>query len=920
MFGKAVKIRHCPATVSAPAELSVVKPGEAHRNPARCHWVFSVAEMPGKAARKSASQETGPLVPITHFWSRGGRSIPMSLSIRSIARFGKSLSSNSRALCAAFIFLFGALAHAGIISGTVTDTTGATVKGATIVLLNDGKRVSATVSTSGGTFQFVTGQSGRFTLVITASGFRQLALPTFYASAGDSVERSLVLEPEWVHQSIVVTATGTPTPQQQTSEATNVLAALDLALRADFVDALRMMPGTVSTQTGELGAQTSLFIRGGASDANKVLLDGVSVGDLGGRFDFGSIGNSGVQSVEVYRGPGSSLYGADAESGVVAFTTPRGVGSSPTLRLAGNLGNFNTSNEQAELAGSHKTLDYYGAASWLQTGNSLPRDEFHVGTGSGNFGWEPLASLQFRGTVHYGIDATGIPSAWQFYHVADDATQKDQDLFISGSLDYQTTPDFHNSVRYGAARKREQYALWQPSGQLITYYTDPVYGPEQAYYGNAITITGANGYTVSGRAQLDFPEGYPFTDNFVSNRDQLIYEGDFKFTPHVIGMIGFHYEDERGLEAIPEFATRNVAGRDNYDYLASVHGDFKGRVFYTLGGSLEHYSLFGTQTSPRAGILGYIFKPRHGVFSGTRVLLNFGDAVREPALTEQFSSLYQFLVSSSDLSDAQQLHITPLAAPTTRTYEGGFEQDFFSDRLIFRSSYFHNEFGKQIESVGGHVLPNLLPNLTPTQQQQLITALGYYYTDDYGLSVNSEAYRAQGIETTVEAGIARGIFLRGGYTWTEASVQRSFDSDNEALTGGFAPTYNGIVIGSLSPLKGARPFRIPPHTGFVSGSYAGRRWTFISTASFASRSDDSTFLEFEDLSGGNSLLLPNRNLDHAYANVNFGASFQFWKRFAIYGQAQNLASDQHIAPIGYLSLPFNFRTGLRIWIGKESGQ
>jgi len=839
----------------------------------------------------------------------------MSLFNEYMDRLGRFLTIGSRAICAALIFLFASLAHAGVINGTVTDTSGATVKGATVVLMNSGKRVSATVSTSDGTFQFVTGKSGRFTLIITASGFRQLSPPSFYAAAGDSVERSLVLEPEWVHQSIVVTATGTPVPQEQTSAATSVLAPLDLELRDDFVDALRMMPGAVSTQVGELGAQTSLFIRGGASDANEVLLDGVNVGDLGGRFDFGSLANTGVDSVEVYRGPGSSLYGADAESGVVAFTTPRGVGSSPSLRLAGNLGNFNTSHEQAEVAGAHKTLDYYGAASWLQTGNSLPRDEFHVGTGSGNFGWQPLASLLFRGTVHYGYDGTGVPNAWQFYHVADDATQKDQDLFITGSVDYQTTPDFHNSLRYGLVHKREQYYLWQPSGQLITYDN---YG-DQAYYGNAVTITGANGYTVSGRAQLDYPESYPYAEGLVSERNQLIYEGDYKFTPHFVAMIGFRYEDEPGTESIPEFGINYQTDRTNYDYLASVHGDFKGRVFYTAGGSLEHYSLFGVQTSPRAGVSGYIFKPRHGIFSGTRVLLNFGEAVREPALTDQFSSLYEFLVSNSPQSIAQ-LHITPLAAPTTRTYEGGFEQDFFSDRLIFRSSYFHNEFGKQIESVGGRVLPTLLPGLNSTQQQQLITALGYYYTDDYGLSVNSEAYRAQGIETTVEGGIGHSIFLRGGYTWTEAVVQRSFDSDNEALAGGYAPTYNGLPIGALSPLKGARPFRIPPHTGFVSASYAGKRLTLISTASLASRSDDSTFLEDVDLAGGDSLLLPNRNLDHGYANINLGGSFQLWKRLAVYGNAQNLASDQHIAPIGYLSLPFNFRAGVRVWLGKASGQ
>ncbi len=50
---------------------------------------------------------------------------------------------------------------------------------------------------------------------------------------------------------------------------------LDLALRDDLVSALRLMPGTFVVQAGQLGAQTSLFMRGGNSDANKILLDGV---------------------------------------------------------------------------------------------------------------------------------------------------------------------------------------------------------------------------------------------------------------------------------------------------------------------------------------------------------------------------------------------------------------------------------------------------------------------------------------------------------------------------------------------------------------------------------------------------------------------------------------------------------------------
>jgi iron complex outermembrane receptor protein/vitamin B12 transporter len=172
------------------------------------------------------------------------------------------------------------------------------------------------------------------------------------------------------------------------------------------------------------------------------------------------------------------------------------------------------------------------------------------------------------------------------------------------------------------------------------------------------------------------------------------------------------------------------------------------------------------------------------------------------------------------------------------------------------------------------------------------------------------------VEGTVEGGIGRDIFLRGGYTYLDAVVQRSFDSDNDSFVGGF--TYNGIPLGVFSPLKGARPFRRPPHTGFFTATYARRRFAVQFASAFASRSDDSTYLEFEDANGGNSLLLPNRNLDFGYAKLDLGGSFQLFSWLGIYGQAENLTSNQHIAPIGYPSLPFNFRAGLKLQLGKGS--
>jgi iron complex outermembrane receptor protein/vitamin B12 transporter len=193
----------------------------------------------------------------------------------------------------------------------------------------------------------------------------------------------------------------------------------------------------------------------------------------------------------------------------------------------------------------------------------------------------------------------------------------------------------------------------------------------------------------------------------------------------------------------------------------------------------------------------------------------------------------------------------------------------------------------------------------------------------YELTLNTQAYRALGVETTVEGGIGRNIFLRGGYTYLDAVIQRSFANDDVALLGPI-PTYNGvpngIPIGADSPLEGARPFRRAPHTGFFTASYSAKQFTALFSSAFVSRSDDSDFLGGDDLNGLNSLLLPNRNLDSGYAKIDLGGSFQLLKWLGIYAQAQNLTSNQHIAPIGYPSLPFNFRVGLKIQWGPGSKQ
>src|SRR6185295_9777689 len=113
----------------------------------------------------------------------------------------------------------------------------------------------------------------------------------------------------------------------------------------DLLEPLRTVPGAAVVQIGGRGGTTSLFIRGGSSNFNKILVDGVPANDIGGGFDFGDIATTGIDQVEVLRGSNSVIYGSDAMTGVVNITTRRGRSRVPELVASLDGGNLASSHE-----------------------------------------------------------------------------------------------------------------------------------------------------------------------------------------------------------------------------------------------------------------------------------------------------------------------------------------------------------------------------------------------------------------------------------------------------------------------------------------------------------------------------------------------------------------------------------------------
>jgi vitamin B12 transporter len=826
------------------------------------------------------------------------------------AASGRQAALSSRAsyltLAALLITTFSLLtssAHAVVVRGIVTDALGKPVGGARVQLIQGKNAVAIGIANADGSYEIRSTESGRFTLLTSSTGYLPGIGQEFFGGATDQVAQNIVLEAYSVHQDVTVTATGIPTPVEQTSSAVTQIPQEALATLADLPDALRQSPGVFVAQSGQYGGVTSLFVRGGNSTANAVLIDGIPAVDVGGTFDFGTVSTTGLAGLEIYRGPNSALYGTDAGASVINLETPRGTATRPVIDYSGDAGNFHTYRNEVALSGTQSRLDYYTAYSRFNTSNALPRDEYHSGTAAANIGLALTGNISLRFTIRNADSATGLPGAHDFYGISDNGKQADQDLYSGATLDTRTAGSWHNMVRYGIARKREQAAGFGGVGTPICAGFPPCFTEN---FGNVVTIRGANGYSVTGRAAFFLPS----TNRQVNNRDELNYQTDYSFARWLTALFGFRYENERGRhQGSSAFGTEDQkVQRTNYSLTGQLQGEIAGRFFYSLGGGVEKNHLYGITGTPRLGISFAPVRPGTGWFHGTLFRFNAATGVQEPSLALEYNSLYRLLLQNGDTADIAKYHVTPAGPEKSRTYDGGVEQNIRGEKLVLKAGYFHNNFTHQLEAVDFGALEQVF-GYSPAAVNAL------FFVPPY---LNSMAFRAQGVEAEIDFRPWTRFTVRGGYTYLDAVVTQSFTSD--AYAGGFYssnPSFPNVAIGAEGPLVGARPFRRPPHSGFFAVEYSGSKLTAALCGALASRSDDSTLLDGFDTSFGNSLVLPNRNLAFGYAKLDANVMYAIHHRLTAFTELDNLLSQQHIGPIGYPALPFTVRAGLKIRIGGD---
>jgi outer membrane cobalamin receptor len=262
------------------------------------------------------------------------------------------------------------------ISGVVLDPSGSAVPDATIRLEASGTTVHELRTATDGRFSFPGDVARPARVIVTATGFAR-AIADVPESGG---ELRVTLEPAPFFEAVNVTSSRTAVPRSDPTVTVTVIPASELLTSAalSIDDALKMVPGftlfrrtssRVSNPTSQCIALRGLG--GTCASRSLVLANGIPLNDaFGGWIYWDKVPQAAIDRIEVQRGSGSDLYGADAVGGVVQILTVRP--GRPMARAVLEGGNMSTG--RVSLFGGSRTQGwiYSAGGEWFTTGGYIP--------------------------------------------------------------------------------------------------------------------------------------------------------------------------------------------------------------------------------------------------------------------------------------------------------------------------------------------------------------------------------------------------------------------------------------------------------------------------------------------------------------------------------------------------------------------
>ncbi|MGA8762064.1 MAG: TonB-dependent receptor plug domain-containing protein, partial [Candidatus Sulfotelmatobacter sp.] len=313
-----------------------------------------------------------------------------------------------------FFLAFAAAAVAAELQVKVIDPQSAAVAGAHVSLLQRGGTVilDTRVTSAEGLAILRTPGSGPYQLRILAPGFAEEVVDAPSRAGVITVRLRVAITSE----TVIVSATRNPVPGEESGAAVATLSNAQLTAMQSLAasDAVRFLPGTVVNTAGQNGGLSSLFVRGGDSTYNKMIVDGVTVNEPGGYFDFGTLPFGEVDRVEFVRGAQSTLYGSDAMTSAMQVWTRTGSTQVPELRFGADGGNFSNADGYASLAGARGRFDYDVFADQYSTNGSGINNDYSDSLQGANVGAALSREVTLRARFRHSNSFTGVSGEWNF--------------------------------------------------------------------------------------------------------------------------------------------------------------------------------------------------------------------------------------------------------------------------------------------------------------------------------------------------------------------------------------------------------------------------------------------------------------------------------------------------------------------------
>ncbi|HUR32669.1 MAG TPA: TonB-dependent receptor [Vicinamibacterales bacterium] len=662
------------------------------------------------------------------FFRPGGRALPRRL--------------RHLFLLSTLVYLSGPpAARAADVSGIVVDQSGRPLARTHVRILPE----AGSPTPDARTIDLFTDESGRFTVAASAAcrieaarpGFRTVTTPC--STAGVRIE--LPVAP--IEETVVVTATRTGTPASQTGAGTTTFTADDIERRqAPLVsELLRVSPGAMVMQTGAPGGVTGLFVRGGESNYNAVLVDGIPLNEPGGTFNFNNLTTGNIERIEIVRGANSALFGSDAMSSVVQLFTKRGTArrtATPAVDAQVEGGSYGTARASAAVSGATPRFDYSLSAGRFSTDNRVPNSRFDNTTVSANLGVPLGASATLRGIVRGELGTSGTPGQTAYGRPDLDAFYEHSDVVGGITFDQDLTPSIHQRATYSLSSSK------QASTNLLE---DPPYTP--SYQGR-----------VSPFEWYDFT----FDSHTTLRRHFASYQADWHIAT---GPRGDHrltaladWNGERADLDNRLTAAQTSASRDNLG-VSLQHQLLWRRLATTAGARVERNENFGTAVVPRGSAV-LTLRQSSGTVGDTRIRAAAGLGIKEPTVLQTFSTSPYFK-GNPDLEPER-----------SRAVEFGVEQRVAADRLKLDAAWFDNRYRNIIglRSTGG-------------------------YTSEY---FNIGLTRARGAELGAEVAPHASTRIRAGYTFVDSAIVESTSEFSPVFAVGQwafrRPRHSGYVQGS----------------------------------------------------------------------------------------------------------------------------